>query len=95
MGAEGPATRRIVAILLLMCALLCAQTASLTSENLHQHSSQHCCGLCHIGPLPFVQPEIASGIAPEQRVAWLEDTSGLDEPHDIVLTAGSSRAPPA
>jgi hypothetical protein len=95
MHSETPAARRLIYLLLLLSALVFAQTTSLASEHLHQHSSQHCCGLCHSGPLPFVQPAIAANVAPMLSVAWLENSSGLDTPHEVILTAGSSRAPPA
>src|SRR5689334_8037892 len=95
MYSESPAARRILLLLFLLCALVLTQTTSLASEHLHQHSSQHCCGLCHSGPLPFVQPAVASSFAPMQSVAWLRNSAGLDAPHEVILTAGSSRAPPA
>jgi hypothetical protein len=82
-------------VLLLLSALICAQATSLLSEQLHQHSSQHCCALCHIGPLPFLQPAVAAYIAPVLAAAWFERSHQLDTPHDIMLTAGYSRAPPA
>lgn len=95
MYSEKPAARRLLFLLLLLCALVCAQTFSIASEHLHQHSSQHCCGLCHTGPLPFVQPAIVVSLAPVLPVAWLENSSRFDIPHEAILTAGSSRAPPA
>ena len=94
MHPERLAIRRIIPLLLLLCMLVCAQTVSLASEHLHQHSSQHCCGLCHTGPLPFVQPSLAAAMAPSFRVAWLEGSSNSDAPHEVILTTGSSRAPP-
>ena len=94
MRSEKTAARRIIPLLLLLSILVFAQSASLASEHLHQHSSQHCCGLCHSGPLPFVQPAIASSLAPSLAVAWLEGFFGSDAPHEVILTAGSSRAPP-
>jgi hypothetical protein len=82
----------IFLVLLLLSAVICAQATSLLSEQLHQHSSQHC---CHIGPLPFLQPAVAGYIAPMLAAAWFEWSHKLDAPHDVMLTAGYSRAPPA
>ena len=85
----------ILLVLLLLSAVICAQATSLLSEQLHQHSSQHCCGLCHIGPLPFLQPAVAAYIAPVLAAARFEWSHKLDAPHDVMLTAGYTRAPPA
>ena len=85
----------LVLVLLLLSAVICAQATSLLSEQLHQHSSQHCCALCHVGPLPFLQPAVAAYIAPVLAAAWFERSHKLDAPHDVLLTAGYSRAPPA
>jgi hypothetical protein len=89
------AARRISLILFLMCAVVCLQTASIASEPFHQHSSQHCCGLCHAGPLPFLQTTVTASVAPVLAQTWLEQSSGLTSAHDVLLAAGSSRAPPA
>jgi hypothetical protein len=80
-------------VLLFLCALVCAQTASLASEHSHNRS-EHCCGLCHVGPLPLLQPVAAAGFAPIVTVAWLSLSGDFDTPHEALLAAGSSRAPP-
>jgi len=82
-------------IFLLLCAVVCAQTASLTSEHAHECFSQHCCGLCHAGPLPFVQPVIAAGFLPVLQVVWLERSFDAGSAHEALPASGSSRAPPA
>jgi hypothetical protein len=80
-------------VLLFLCALICAQSASLASQHSHNRS-EHCCGLCHVGPLPLLQPAASTGFAPILSVAWLSPSHDLDSPGDALLTAGSSRAPP-
>ena len=89
------AARRDLLICLLVCAVMCAQEVALASEHCHESFSQHCCGLCHAGPLPFVQPVIAAAFQPVPWVAWLECSFELGSAHDVPLAAGSSRAPPA
>ncbi len=86
-------TRRLF-LVLLIGALLCAQAVSLASEHSHTHSTQHCCTLCHSGPLPFIQPAITAGLMPTTSIAWLEWSSGLDALHEFLLASNSSRAPP-
>ena len=82
-------------MVLLMCAVVCVQTASVVSEPFHQHSSQHCCGLCHAGPLPFLQAVLTAAFAPALSQVWLEQSRGPAVAHEVLLAAGFSRAPPA
>jgi hypothetical protein len=95
MLSQAAVARRTLAVLVLLCAVVCAQAASLASEHLHQHSSQHCCGLCHTGPLPFIQASIASTAVPVVSVFWLELPAACGFVHDAPLMNGDSRAPPA
>jgi hypothetical protein len=91
---RSSAAARVSLLLLLLCAMFCVQTASVASEQFHQHSSQHCCGLCHVGPLPFLQPSTVAAIAPIFVPAWLEVQDRSGAPREALLAAGSSRAPP-
>jgi hypothetical protein len=50
--------------------------------------------LCHIGPLPLLEPVTSAGFTPILAVAWLSCSGDFDAPHEAVLRAGSSRAPP-
>jgi hypothetical protein len=80
-------------VLLFLCALICAQTASFASEHSHNRS-EHCCGLCHIGPLPLLEPVTSAGFTPILAVAWLSRSGDFDSPHEAPPATGSSRAPP-
>jgi hypothetical protein len=95
MHQKAAATPKVLIVLFLVCAVVCAQGASFASGHSHRHSSQHCCSLCHAGPLPLIQPAAASVVAPVLSMAWLEWSSGLDAPRLVLLAAGYSRAPPA
>jgi hypothetical protein len=92
MRKPGMARRSLV--LLLMCVVFCAQAVSLAWDHSHP-DSQHCCGLCHAGPLPFLQPPISGLLAPAVAVAWLASPSDINTAHETLLSSGSSRAPPA
>src|SRR5262252_2285854 len=89
------AVRRVLCVALVLCAVICAQTVSLAQEHSHQHSAQHCCGLCHTGPLPFMPTSVGMAALEPSSVCWFtaaEDGGGaLDNIHSIE----SSRAPPA
>lgn len=87
---------RVSLVVLFLCALVCAQVASLASEHWHHHSSHHCCLLCHAGPMPLLQSAVpAASFAPVLPLAWLERFSGFDAPREALLTSSDSRAPPA
>src|SRR3954468_4792272 len=79
--------------LLLLCAVVWAQVISFASEHSHQHSTQHCCGLCHTGPLPWIQTDLTA-VEPEQPTVWLEPANAGDRPRDVAPVAQQSRAPP-
>src|SRR6516225_5052831 len=78
---------------LLLCAVF-AQSAALELGYERHSSSQHCCLLCHLGPLPFLQETIASAAEPLVAIAWLPDTTQREGKHEVLLSADSSRAPP-
>jgi hypothetical protein len=92
---KATAAARVLLVLLLLCAVVGAQAASLASEHFHQHASQHCCGLCHAGPLPLIQPSVTAAFSPLLSMTWIKWSGGLSAPHQVLLAAGYSRAPPA
>jgi hypothetical protein len=79
----------------LLSLVVFTQASSLLSEQFHHHSSEHCCALCHIGPLPFLQPAQATCAAPGLSVERIEVSAHHDTPRDVRLPSGFSRAPPA
>jgi hypothetical protein len=82
-------------VVLLLCVVACAQTASFTCAHSHRYWSEHCCQLCHLGPLPLLQPAASGTGSPILAVAWLERSGDLSAAHETHPSAGSSRAPPA
>ena len=84
---------RAILVVLFLCAMVCAQGASLAFE--HPHSSGHCCRLCHLGPLPFLQAPPVATVAPVTALAWFQALPDSRPVHEILLTSASSRAPPS
>jgi hypothetical protein len=78
-----------------LCAVVCAQTAALAFEHQHLQSSEHCCGLCHLGPLPFLQAAPVVQIAPVVAVGWFGGSSDSGQAPDTLIASTSCRAPPA
>ncbi|HXK06877.1 MAG TPA: hypothetical protein VMS37_31070 [Verrucomicrobiae bacterium] len=89
----GRVRPRLFTVVLFLCAVVCAQAASLAFE--HPHSSHHCCQLCHLGPLPFLEPAPVAQFAPAVALAWISRASDSGTPHDAMFAAASSRAPPS
>jgi hypothetical protein len=87
------AAARLTLVVLLLCAVVSAQALSLESSHQESSSSHHCCGLCHAG-MPFVRSAPAGPVVPVAPGGWVEKAWTVDAPHDVLLTAGSSRAPP-
>jgi hypothetical protein len=87
-------SRQALVVILLLCAVV-AQCAARDFETVHHNASQHCCLLCHIGPLPFVQAAVASTAEPSVAIAWLPVIRHRPGKHEVSLLTDSSRAPPS
>jgi hypothetical protein len=85
---------RTLLVLLLLCLTL-GQAFTLASERESHHTPDHCCLLCHVGPLPFLQTTVTATVMPIFPVAWLAPVPDFDTAHQVLLSASSSRGPPA
>ncbi len=93
-GRTGIRLRYALALVLL-CAILCGQSAALTSVH-QQHKAQDAgCLVCMLGSMPFLGPTAAAPVAQILLLGWLGFPPDLVTPHDARLTIRSSRAPPA
>jgi hypothetical protein len=90
-GGEG----RYLYVLLLLCLLLVAQSAAFASANEQHHSQDHCCLLCHVGPLPFVHTNSTAVVMPNLSMVWLDPPPDFVATHDVQHSTTSSRGPPA
>jgi hypothetical protein len=79
----------------LLSLVVWAQSLALAIEHQEHHSPDHCCVICHSGPLPFVQISVAAGPTPVLPVAWFASPAEFHDTHDVLTPASSSRAPPA
>jgi hypothetical protein len=59
------------------------------------HATEHCCVLCHVGPLPFLRATTTAAIAPVFHLVWLESNPHGESDREVLAAASSSRAPPA
>src|SRR6476619_6900087 len=89
------ATKRLLWVVVVLCAVICAQTVSISQEHSHQHSAHHCCGLCHTGPLPFVPMSMDVAALQPSAVTWFTSSDECDGVLERLASVESSRAPPA
>lgn len=86
--------RRLLVILLLLCVTELAQSSSLSAQSESHRFPDHCCVLCHVGPLPFLQARISTAWAPAFQVVWLAAVPQFETTSDIRVIPTPSRAPP-
>jgi hypothetical protein len=87
--------RRLLIVLLLLCATVLAQSTALAAQNESHHSPDHCCLLCHVGPLPFLQTSVSASLAPVFQVVWMAPAARFEATSDALVVPSASRAPPA
>jgi hypothetical protein len=95
MACSGSWDRRALFILLLLCLFVPAQVAALCGAPESHHAAQHCCLLCHLGSLPFLQVSSSPSIAPVGQVERLLHKSDCGAPDEAKASSNSSRAPPS
>ena len=87
--------RKALFIVLLLCVTGVAQFAALATERETHHASDHCCLLCHVGPLQFLEVSASAALAPVFEVVWLTPGSEGAATHDVQFPTSPARAPPA
>jgi hypothetical protein len=93
MTREFDYRRRRTAVFILLCVVVLAQSAALWSA-IEPHHAGHCCLLCHVGSLPFLQLSDTVSVTPVMVMERLLPHPDVEASHDVLLTANSSRAPP-
>jgi hypothetical protein len=92
LGKNSGSRRWLVVVLL--CVVICWQASALALLH-HQHgATEHCCLLCHTGPLPLLQAALPSAVAPLLWAAWFSATPEFEGTYDALISTSSSRAPP-
>jgi len=81
-------------VLALVCLTLLGQSFALASQEESHHAPDHCCLLCHLGPLPFLQTTVTAKVTPVFLVVWLAPAPDSEPDRPAPLFAVSSRGPP-
>lgn len=87
--------RRLWIVLLLLCVTVLAQSSALSAQSESHHSPDHCCLLCHVGPLPFLQTSVSASLAPVFQVVWMAPPAHIEATPDVLVVPRASRAPPS
>ena len=95
MAFEGKLRVKFAFVVLLLCATLGAQNHSLASQQETHHGSDHCCRLCHLGPIPILPSAAVAVVAPVFSAVWIAPPSAPGAPREVLLPSAPSRAPPA
>ncbi|HTT60405.1 MAG TPA: hypothetical protein VMG35_01140, partial [Bryobacteraceae bacterium] len=66
-----------------------------TADRHTHHAPDHCCLLCHLGPLPLLQTTTTAAVTPVFVSAWLAPSQDFTPAHQVLVSARSSRGPPA
>ena len=82
-------------VLLLLCAMVVAQSAALSEQSKSHQPTDHCCLLCHVGPLPFLQHSVSAVLAPVFQMVWLAPPAHFETTSDVLVVPSPSRSPPA
>jgi hypothetical protein len=82
-------------VLLLLSVTIAAQSSALDPRHESHHTPGHCCLVCHLGSLPFLRTSVPAAMTPVFLAAWLSPAPDIESFHEVLLTASSSRAPPA
>ena len=80
---------------MLVCLILAGQSFALASQDESHHSADHCCLLCHVGPLPFLQASVAATVTPVFLVVWLAAAPDFEPAPQVLLSTSLSRGPPS
>ncbi len=95
MGREAGIGRRGTLVLFLLGVIVFAQAAALASQFEQHGACDHCCLLCHVGPLALLPPSIPVALAPAAPAGWRAASPVSGIAREMPLAASSSRAPPA
>src|ERR1019366_2244208 len=94
MAREAGFGRRGSLVLLLLCVIVFAQVAALSSQFEQHGACHHCCLLCHVGPLALLTPSVPVALAPVAPAGWRAASPVSRLAREMPLTASSSRLVP-
>ncbi len=61
----------------------------------HHHGKEGACSICQVGRLPFLEPSVSTAFTLLFPITWVGRAAPPGAPREILISAGSSRAPPS
>ena len=95
MARKAGLDRRGALVVLLLGVIVFAQVAALACQFDQHGPSDHCCLLCHVGPLALLPPSVPVMLAPAAPAGWRATSPVSQLAREMPQAASSSRAPPA
>jgi hypothetical protein len=86
---------KLVLVLLIAYGTLSSQGASVSPGHTHSSRPAHCCGVCHAGHLPLIEPANSFRVLPPARGDWFQSSEKRNRQQDALIVLGQSRAPPS
>jgi hypothetical protein len=86
---------KLVLVLLIAYGTLSSQGAWVTHSHTHRGGPEHCCGVCHAGHLPLVEPAGSFSVLPPARTDWFQFPEERRRQQDALVVLRQSRAPPS
>jgi hypothetical protein len=91
----GRYAAKLLLMVLISYGILSSQVVWLTPEHAHAGGPEHCCGICHAGHLPLVEPVAAIRILVPSRIDWFRSSEECPGQLDALVVLSHSRAPPS
>ena len=91
---RSPRWRTFALLVLVLWATVMAQSLALAAEEHHHSAPDHCCLLCHLGPLPALHSATPIPGIPLVGIAYRTTTEPNCPLRGAAPAATSSRAPP-
>src|SRR5439155_23033735 len=80
--------------LLIAYGTLSSQDASVTPGHTHRSGPDRCCGVCHAGHLPLIEPANSFSVLPPARRDWFQSPEKHLRQRDALIVLGQSWASP-
>ena len=90
-----PSRLSAILVVLLLVGTVAAQTRAIVIAGAEHRGAQHCCMLCHAGPMALLPSAPPPSAVPAFRAARLDAAPMYAALYEAEPAAPSTRAPPA
>src|SRR5690242_9652922 len=94
MPATAPSAFRVFVACLLLACVLSVSTSIACGHEHSDHASSHCCTVCHLGHVAWVQGSVTAAILLPTSREWRQRSEESRPAVESGVAVESSRAPP-